>query len=338
MIVKAITGKEKDLFNSVINHPLQAFEWGEFREKTGIKVIRKGFFEEDKLIKAFQMTIHPIPHTPWHIGYLPKGALPTVEEIDVLRTVAREEKCIFIQLEPNSINSAEARNKLRNLGLTPSIHPLFTKYTFILNLQQSEEELLKRMHPKTRYNIKIAQKHAVVVKEKFSENAFAAYLRLTQETTNRQGFYSHTLSYHKKMWETLSKKNKKNALTAHLFVAYLGKEILTTWIVFVFKDTLYYPYGASGRLHREAMASTLLMWNVILYGKKLGLKSFDMWGSLGYDPKIDDPWFGFHRFKAGFGPTLTEFVGSFDLVTNPLLYFFYKLTDRFRFLLLRAGR
>ena len=49
-------------------HPLQAKEWGEFREKTGVKVIREN---------NLQLTIHPIPHTKYDIGYLPKGPLPT---------------------------------------------------------------------------------------------------------------------------------------------------------------------------------------------------------------------------------------------------------------------
>ena len=57
-------------------HPLQSKEWGVFREKTGIKVIR---------VNDLQLTIHPIPHTKYTLGYLPKGPMPTKQMLDALR-------------------------------------------------------------------------------------------------------------------------------------------------------------------------------------------------------------------------------------------------------------
>ena len=42
--------------------------------------------------------------------------------------------------------------------------------------------------------------------------------------------------------------------------------------MFVYKNTLYYPYGASTNLYKETMASNLMMWEAIKFGKKLGLK------------------------------------------------------------------
>src|SRR3989338_9535595 len=124
-------------FNRLTTHPLQAYEWGEFRQKTGIKVIRR-VLKNSK--DAFQLTIHKIPHTPWTIGYLPKGILPTQEAIDELKRIGKEENCIFIQLEPNiSVSTSEVvlsdvegtPRRWKSLNLRPSFHPLFTKYTFI---------------------------------------------------------------------------------------------------------------------------------------------------------------------------------------------------------------
>ena len=336
MIVADILPDQAKAFDAVVTHPLQSFEWGEFRKKTGIKVIRKGFFENKKLIFAFQLTIHPIPHTSVTIGYLPKGTMPTKEMLEELKKIAKIEKCIFIQLEPNIKIEDVSKKEFINLGLIDSAHPLFTKYTFQLDLTRSEEELLKQMHSKTRYNIKVAQKHNVEVKEEDSKEAFDSYLTLTMETTNRQGFYAHTPKYHTIMWETL--RNTKSQLQAHLFVARFNNIPLTTWILFTFKDMLYYPYGASSSMHREVMASNLMMWEAIKFGKKQKLKLFDMWGSLGENPNPKDPWFGFHRFKSGYGPTLIEFVGSFDLVINPVLYTLYKIADTFRYLLLATRR
>lgn len=337
-----ITKKEKTQFNKLATHPLQAFEWGEFREKTGIHVVRKGYFEKNKLLHILQLTIHKIPHTKWTIGYLPKGTLPTKEVVGELKKIGKENNCIFIQLEPNVVASEQTHNHMTSLGLTPSAHPLFTKYTFQLDLTQSPDEFLKHMSQKTRYNIRVAIKHNVRVQEEFSEEAFAAYQKLTEETTTRQGFFAHTKKYHAFMWETLKTERPKlgvkidtEKLQAHLFVASYEKQPLTTWIVFTFHDTLYYPYGASSSQHREVMSSNLMMWDVVMYGKKMGLRLFDMWGSMGPNPDSKDPWYGFHRFKQGYGPTLVEFVGSYDLVINPIVYQGYKVADKLRWLLLR---
>ncbi|PJE66506.1 peptidoglycan bridge formation protein FemAB, partial [Candidatus Shapirobacteria bacterium CG10_big_fil_rev_8_21_14_0_10_36_6] len=101
-------------------------------------------------------------------------------------------------------------------------------------------------------------------------------------------------------------------------------------MVFKLKDRFFYPYGASLDLHREVMAPTLLMWEAILYGKSLGKRSFDMWGSLGPDANASQQGFGFHRFKQGYGGNLVQFVGTYDLVINSNLYKLYKLVDKYR--------
>src|SRR6185312_8915139 len=98
---QAITEQNREAFNKVVTHPLQSYEWGEFRKATGIEVIRKGFFQEGKLLDAFQLTLHKVPHTSWSIGYLPKGNAPTPELLEELKKIGKEHNCIFIQLEPN---------------------------------------------------------------------------------------------------------------------------------------------------------------------------------------------------------------------------------------------
>src|SRR5260221_8380277 len=159
MTFEPITPEEKHAFNTVVSHPLQAYEWGEFRDKTGLKVIRRGVFDGTKLVSGFQLTLHPIPHSPWQIGYLPKGEMPDMAMLGELQKIGKEEKCIFIQLEPSVKTNDETKKQINQLPLTAAAHPLFTKYTFVLDLTQSEEDLLKHMHHKARYNIRVAQKH-----------------------------------------------------------------------------------------------------------------------------------------------------------------------------------
>ncbi len=301
-------------------HPLQSEAWGTFRRVMGVDVVR--------LAQGWQLTFHKIPFTPLTIGYFPKGPIITQEMLAVLETLGKQKRAIFIQLDPNSIGNWKL--EIGNYDLRPSHHPLFTKYTFVLDLTKSEEELLKAMHPKTRYNIKVAQKHGVVVHEDTSSDAFDTYLSLTKETTHRQGFYAHNETYHRHMWNILHP-----AKIAHLWTASFQEKILAAWIIFVWKDTIYYPYGASSREHRDTMAPNLLLWEIARWGKKAGYKKFDLWGALGPNPDVNDPWYGFHRFKQGFNPSLIEFMGSYDLILNPFLYHMYTIADKIRWQMLK---
>jgi lipid II:glycine glycyltransferase (peptidoglycan interpeptide bridge formation enzyme) len=322
-------------FNSAVTHPLQSFEWGTFREATGIRVIREVSVSGQKVDRACTITIHPIPRTSWNIGYLPKGAMPDETLIQTLQEIGEKERCVLIQLEPNVTVDEQ---KVIPSQLRPAVHPLFTKHTLQIDLRKSEDELLANMHSKTRYNIRVAQKHNVSVQEDNSPEAFKEYLKLTEETTKRQGFYAHSRKYHETQWQTLPHVVKPNQLSSHLLTATVDGKVLTAWILFVFQGVLYYPYGASSGEHRETMHSTAMMWEAIRYGKNLGLKIFDLWGALGADPDPKDPWFGFHRFKSGFGPQSVEFIGSYDLVINPSLYKIYAIADKLRWIYLKLRK
>ena len=324
---------EEIIWNKGASHPLQAWEWGEFRGATGIKVVRES---------GIQVTIHPIPHTPWTVGYYPKGSEPNKEQIEILRKIATENNCIFIKCEPMVELKGEGiklKEKLGDLGFVEG-RPLFTKYNFVLDVTPSEAELLASFKQKTRYNIRVAEKRGVTVTLSDKQEDFERYLELTTETTERQGFYAHGASYHKKMWETLGDRTKekgessKDELSAHLLVAEYQGQVITTWVLFRFKDTLYYPYGASTREHREVMANNLVMWEAICLAKKWGCKYLDMWGALGSEPDKNDPWYGFHTFKSGYGARHVEYIGTWDYVAKPMLYQLYTIVDKVRWTLL----
>jgi len=302
------------------SHPLQTDAWASFRKAMGI---------DTEMVDGMQVTFHHIPSTPWTIGYVPKGPLPTQQMIDQLTTLGKKKNAVFIQLEPN-VEQTEGFRLPIIKSLVPSHHPLFTKYTFVLDLTKPEEELLKAMHPKTRYNIRVAEKHKVIVKEDNSTEAFAEYQRLEEETTGRQRFYAHNRRYHEIMWDTMHKAN-----IAHLWTATYKGEVIAAWIIFVHGNTMYYPYGASSRNHREVMAPNLLLWELVKWGKKQHLKAFDLWGAMGPNPDTNDAWYGFHRFKEGYRPTLVEFIGSYDLVLKPFLYKIYCFADMVRWTVLK---
>lgn len=321
MAVKEVSESEKEDFNKVAIHPLQSWDWGDFRQKTGNEVVRFGRFEGQKLVEAIQLTLHKIPFTKFKVGMFIKGQEPNKETLGFLKDFARERNLIFIKMEPNIRRNEKLINLLKREGAVPG-KTLFTPSTFWIDLTKSEDELLGGFHSKTRYNIRVAQKNGVEVSEDNSKRAFEKYLELTRETVTRQGFYAHTERYHRLMWETLL-----NAGLAHLLTAKYKGKIITTWILFSWHDFLYYPYGASTEEHKNVMANNLMMWEAIKFGKRLGLKTFDLWGR--------EEGKGFTRFKEGYNPQVVEFLGTWDLVTSPL-YSPYRFSELVRWLVLKT--
>lgn len=319
-----IIGKQEQ--NTVAKHPLQSWEWGEARASMGISVEK--IISSDKI---FQCTIHPIPFTPFSIAYIPRSELPNTDEIQKIITRVKKYNCIFIKLEPYV--SFELANQWAHASLPFSIrkstHPLFPEWTQTINLSQSVDKLLSQMKPKTRYNIRLAEKKGVVVKEESTDHGFEVFANLYFETCRRQKYKGHTFEYHKKVWDNL-----KNSIS-HIFTAYYQEKPLASYQLFVFKERLYYVYGGSSLEEKNRMAANLLMWESIQLGKKLGATSFDMWGSLSPNYNTSDPWAGFTRFKEGYGTSFVHLSPSWDIVLNTFAYKIYSLIYRARSMLLK---
>ncbi len=324
-------------------HPLQSKEWGEFRKAWGNEIL---------WTKYGLMTVHRLPFTAYKIGMFIKGPKPTKEMLTDLKKIGIEHNLIFIKLEPNvarRVNSGPLTvdrnqndqggtrntenfqriiNLLKTHGAVPG-KTLFTPTTFWIDLTKSEDELLKSFSSKTRYNIRYAERQGVKVQEDNSDKEFERYLELTKETSERQGFYAHTPKYHRLMWEYLHLQpiTKNLQPIAHLLTAHYNKEIITTWVLFSYGDFLYYPYGASTDKYKNVMANNLMMWEAIKLGKRLGLKTFDLWGR--------EEGKGFTKFKEGYNPQVIEFLGTWDLVINKPLYEIYKIAEKVRWYLLK---
>lgn len=291
-------------------HPLQTKEWAEFRKEWGNEIIET---------KYGIITAHKIPLIPYKIGIFEKGPVPTIKMLSDLKEIGLKNNLIFIKLEPN-VEKDQTLIDLLSQNTVPG-KTLFTPTTFWIDLAPSEDDILKSFSSKTRYNIRLAQKHGVEVKIDNSDETFEKYLELTSETNKRQGFYSHTPKYHKLMWKHLKGK------IANLLTATYKNEIISTWILFSSDDFLFYPYGASTDKYKEVMANNLMMWEAIKFGKRKGLKTFDLWGR--------EEGKGFTKFKEGYNPKVVEFLGSWDLVINKPFYYIYRFSERIRWILLR---
>lgn len=321
---------DSQTLNKTALHPLQTTYWADFRRAWGNEVI---------YTKHGIITKHNLPYTRYAIGIFEKGPMPSDKMLGGLKKLGKENNLIFIKLEPNtpiSINSQKVKGNskvkliqlLKKNGCVEG-KTLFTPTTFWVDLTKSEEILMKSFSSKTRYNIRLAEKRGVKIFIDNSDAAFEKYLDLTFETTKRQGFYAHTPKYHNLMWKHLHQQPtaKNQQPIAYLLTAKYNGEIITTWVLFVWKGFLYYPYGASTDRYKDVMANNLMMWEAIKFGKKLGLKTFDLWGR--------EEGKGFTKFKEGYNPEVVEFLGSWDLVINKPLYSIYRIAEKVRWHLLK---
>ena len=291
-----------------MSHPLQSPEWGQFRAENGNLVSQVG---------DFQIIWSKIPHTPYYFGYCGKCPNPSDKDIDSIVEESRKIGGIGIRFEPNLLST-------QHLALSPRFvkgRKFFTPQTFYIDLTQNEEELLRNMHPKARYNIKVAQKHNVVIKESKDIEKFLVLNNLTQK---RQGFYAHDDKYFRNMWKHLGGK------IAHSFVAEYEGESLGAWIIFKFEDKIYYPYGASSDKFRNVQATSLMLWETAKWGKAQGCKVYDLWGV--------EEGKGFTRFKEQFGPKLITFVGTYDLIINTPIYWLFRFVEYLRWQILGSLR
>lgn len=321
MDLRLLTAKDKSAYNQVVTHLMQSWQWGEFRQKLGTPIERYGIYDNDKLVSAFTISFHQIPLLGWFVGYLPKGPFPDSRLANALSRIASQKHCAFIKIEPDIRTHTVDMPINKNFHQSPK--PLFTRYNFLLDLTPSESTLLANLNQKTRYNIRLAEKKGVIVTEDNSPEAFADFLKLYFDTTRRQGFFGHNEHYHQTVFQTM-----RDSKLAHLLIAKYQNQPLSAWLLIQFHDTLYYPYGGSSIEHKEVMANNLLAWHAILLGKKLKLKKFDMWGSLGPNPDPSDPYIGFHRFKSGYSGELVEYLGTFDFIQNPLIYHLFTAIDK----------
>ena len=289
---------------------LQSWEWGEFQESLGRKVLR--FASGQEFVQAIKMNL-PGGFAYW---YIPQTSLsdPLFSE---LQKILGEHGALFLRVDPISVFNPQAKIKT-----IPSVQP---QCTLISDLSLSEEDILAGMHSKTRYNINLAQKKGV----KISSGSVDDFIKLNRATTRRDKFESHPDWYYKKMTEVLASGDCR----VKVWLASFEGRAIASALVIYFGDTATYVHGASGDESRNIMAPYLLHWEIIRHAKEKGFKYYDWWGVNPDDerhPAYKKSWQGITRFKRGFGGKLVCNPPTFDLIYRPLWYRLYRLLSKAR--------
>jgi len=307
-------------------HFLQSWLWGEFQKSLGRKVFR--FADGDSIAQVIELPL-PFGKKYW---YCPKGPLTGIKNnefriknfLDDIAEKAIIAGAMFLRIEPDT----KIQNPKFKIQQTSSIQP---KCTSIVDLAKTEDELLKAMHEKTRYNIRLAERHGVTVERYIhSEVVFDELYDLFTATAGRDKFHLHPKTYYAKQLVAFAEPNPVilGAHTPHVmtFTARHESKLLVAAIVMFDGDTATYLHGASASEMRNVMAPHALHWAIMQRVKERGYQYYDFWGiSTGDEPS----WEGITRFKIGFGGETVCAPGTFDLIVNGFWYSVYRMAKKF---------
>jgi len=284
---------------------LQSSEWEQFQKKLGRKTWR---VEEALVVK------HDLPFGFSYL-YAPRPRLVDEHALRLFlheaEKIATEDGSIFLKIDRDMFFVPEATHKIS--------HALQPQVTRIVDLSGSSEKLLADMHSKTRYNIRLAQKHGV--KTRIANYKIGSFINLLGVTAERDEFKAHPAHHYENLLDPRS-----TTFSNELFFAeYLGKPVAAALINFYGPSkTATYLHGASSREHREVMAPHLLHWNIIEEAKKRGMAFYDLWG-------VDEKrWPGVTRFKRGFGGEEISYPETIDIIFRPFLYKIYTQINSIR--------
>ena len=132
--------------------------------------------------------------------------------------LCRARRAFALKIEPDIEDTQDARRKMQAVTRHfdtrhSSLAPFSRARTILLDLTKTEDEILAAMNQKTRYNIRLAARKGVVVREGTADD-LPAFYALTQITGARDGFGVHSADYYRAAFELFVPRG-----WARLFVA-----------------------------------------------------------------------------------------------------------------------
>lgn len=268
---------------------------------------------------------------PLSIGYVPRG--PSIDGdpnvlwpllLKELDSLARRNRAIATYIEFDT--AIGLTGSFRDAGMVRGPEHFQPGRTVKVALAD-DETLLKNMHQKTRYSVRLAQRRGVVVERNHVEpEAVDAFYGLMQDTAERNEFGIHSRAYYDDFLSVfgddavlLSAKVDDGALAAVLIAARFGEEAI-------------YMYGASSTQHRSNGAAFLLQFEAMRWAREQGCTTYDLWGIPEQDPESvrsedstaiagtkGDDWRGLYRFKMGFGGEVVSYPPMLERRHLPVL-------------------
>ena len=336
--MRILEEKDKELYTEFLERHdrcnfQQSLEWAKVKDAWKNEVVlAEG--ENGEIQGSVSILVRKIPFFGY-LMYSSRGPVCDIYDERILeqltqgiKEIAKKYKAFVFKIEPDIKSDDEKfREIVKKLGykikddakdFREEIQP---RYVFRLDLRgKTEEQVFADLHQKTRYNIRLATKKGVEVREGTRED-LKDFHRIMVTTGQRDNFIIRSLSYFEKMYDNLAPKHMK------LLMAYYEDKPIAGIIPIMYGNKTWYLYGASSNEHRNLMPNYLLQWTMI---KEAIEKGSDMYDFRGVSGVVDEnhPQYGLYRFKKGFGAEFTEFIGEVYLDFKPLWYKIYKFSEK----------
>jgi lipid II:glycine glycyltransferase (peptidoglycan interpeptide bridge formation enzyme) len=305
---------------------------------------------------AFQLLCRRLlPGLPWSIGYIPKGPIADWTQLtDVhallaaIETTGRRMGCIMVKIDPDVSEDSPAGvaflDALRQRGWHFSPNQIQFKNTALTqltgigdstvddaaagnaaDLASSAEEatLLAGMKSKWRYNIRLALRRGIRVREADIVD-LPLFYGLYAQTGARDGFLVRPYGYYLETWRTFlaAEADPQNPAGGALLLADHDDEIEPMAGLFLMRygDRAWYFYGASSERRRRDMPNYLLQWEALRWSLARGCRAYDWWGAPTDLDDPDDGMQGVWQFKQGFGASFERHIGAWDFPVHPRAY------------------
>ena len=311
----------------------QSLEWAKVKDSWKNEVILAED-EQGNIIGSLSVLIRKIPIFG-NLMYSSRGPVCDIHDEKVLeqltegaKQLAKKYHAFVLKIEPDiKSDDQEFREIVTKLGyrikddakdFSEEIQP---RYVFRLDIKgKTEDEIFAGFHQKTRYNIRLAIKKGVTVKEGTKED-LKDFHKIMVETGARDGFIIRPLEYFEKMYDALAPEHMK------VLMAYYEGKPISGVIPIMYGNKTWYLYGASSNEYRNVMPNYLLQWEMI----KLAIaRKNDIYDLRGVSGVVDEshPQYGLYRFKKGFGAEFTEFLGEIYIPFKPVWYMLYKVAEK----------
>ena len=188
--------------------------------------------------------------------------------------------------------------------------------TCVIDLDGDEEYLLSRMKPKTRYNIRLAERKGVRV-QIAPVDKLPTFYRLYCQTAQRNGFQPSEYRYFSTLFS--AKEKQRSAPEILLLLATHKQDALAGAIIALSEKGALFLHGASSNHKREFMAPYTMHWKAIQYARARQCRSYDM-GAVSPSDDSGHSFHGMYRFKTGFGGRIMHNTGSWDYPVKKDVY------------------
>ncbi|HUD11872.1 MAG TPA: peptidoglycan bridge formation glycyltransferase FemA/FemB family protein [Candidatus Saccharimonadia bacterium] len=285
-------------------HPLQLWGWGEAKRGNGWVPHRLALrAEDDRWVGAAEVLLWTIPKMGKRIAYAPRGPVVTpgsVEAEELLSRLgdwAKNNNVLYLRIDPAWTKGHPGK------GWLHSNHHLQLSETYTIDLGKGDEELLEPMSRKHRQYIRKSERDGVSV-ARIDAGGLDEMYEIYLQTAQRAGFGIHDKDYYVRLHSELGSRS-------YLYYAYFeGKPVAFLWLAGA-GEMAYELYGGVSAVGAEMKANYFLKWHAIGQMKSATYQIYDFNGRLNE---------GVSRFKDGFGPDETDYIGTWDYPLNTLGY------------------